>query len=512
MMDVKEGFENHERKGGNQYHYRSAEKKRKFSSHPAADLIAQLSVDAFRNTCPTELQKALKQTVLATIVMEVVSNPTDSNFHVLSFGVGTKVVSKEIIESHRTSSSANSIVRDLHAEILAKRGFQRFLYQELEKYLSSTSSSSNSCEVVQSIFEQSEGDDNLKIKDNIKFHLYTSSQPCGNACIKRWAKNDNKKDPLAAFQPHSRLYVTAAVEGQVAVLTKIHSNLRENNQKSKFESVEDALLTDGIRIFPPATAPVYTGLGNIMTCSDKIAKWNVLGLQGALLTNFLRPVYLSSVVVGRKFSEVHTRRALCCRLQDFAFVNGHLILPEQRKRSSKRKLQNPSNEIEGSKKKENENTVLSNDAGSSVYTINHPVILGTAVKFDEGALLVKYSADLKEEDERGIRIGADFQEKRCFVAWLSDRTSLTYDQEVLDGTTGEVILENGEKTPSRISSFSFELFYYSLLSRNTSLKLKMSEDAESLNYIQLKKSMIDYDQAKEILFNNSLFFSEWIKK
>jgi tRNA-specific adenosine deaminase 1 len=59
-----------------------------------------------------------------------------------------------------------------------------------------------------------------------------------------------------------------------------------------------------------------------MSCSDKIAVWNVAGIQGALVGRLLEPVYIDSVIIGgvpealRPAVKLDCERALWGRLEN----------------------------------------------------------------------------------------------------------------------------------------------------------------------------------------------------
>ena len=312
-------------------HVRHAEKSRT-STCSFADRIAELVIARYHELFSEEIRDQVKQSVLAGIVARV-EHRGQVTLHVVALGLGTKYIQWNLLQEMAAMGKWDaSHVKDAHAEVIAKRNLQLYLLKEVELYYSGESLNFEHLqegESVTGILEAVTGHPTvLRLKPGITFHLYTSSAPCGNACIRKWAKSKREtflSEYSADTYPiihHAKFFVTARKEGQVAVLVKRYSEEASHDREGRTYDVEDD--SD----VPPSCAPADSRHGCLMTCSDKLAKWNALGIQGSLLIRFLEgPIYLASVTIGRKFSRAHCERALCCRIADFHHRDFQLTHP-----------------------------------------------------------------------------------------------------------------------------------------------------------------------------------------
>jgi len=109
---------------------------------------------------------------------------------VVSLATGTRSISGTNL------SSVGEAVNDCHAEILARRGLVSFLYDQIEKYASNPE---------ESIFEPAGIDDHLrlKVKEDVRFHLYISSAPCGDASLYSLSDTSSYRQGGGALQTTS---------------------------------------------------------------------------------------------------------------------------------------------------------------------------------------------------------------------------------------------------------------------------------------------------------------------
>ena len=133
----------------------------------AADLIADAVLSKFQSLQSTIGEEPIRRKVLASIVMTS-RGDSDQKFEVISLGTGTKFISGEYI------SDQGLALNDCHGEIIARRSFLRFLYSQLDLCAEGYEE--------ESIFQKKESG-LYGLRDNVEFHLYINTSPCGDARV-----------------------------------------------------------------------------------------------------------------------------------------------------------------------------------------------------------------------------------------------------------------------------------------------------------------------------------------
>ncbi|KAL7030628.1 hypothetical protein ACKWTF_006732 [Chironomus riparius] len=121
-----------------------------------------------------------RRKVLAGIVLTIGSDIKTAR--VISVTTGTKCISGEYISEHGLA------VNDSHAEIVARRCFMTFVYDQLELHTKPEMAKD-------SVFEKPlDGNYLYRLKDNIQVHLYINTAPCGDARVFSPHENDQALD------------------------------------------------------------------------------------------------------------------------------------------------------------------------------------------------------------------------------------------------------------------------------------------------------------------------------
>ncbi|RUS69999.1 hypothetical protein EGW08_022244 [Elysia chlorotica] len=270
--------------GISQFRSRVNEEKALGGQEPqvVADHMAQLVLTKFGELTNNLSSPHARRKVLAGIVMTT-GHEGDSG-QVICLATGTKCINGEYL------SASGQAVNDCHAEVLCRRLLVKFLYQQLKMFLPNLSP-------VVSILEPQPDGRGFRLKDGVKFHLYISTSPCGDCRI---------------FSPHDAKTDEGRTPNQIS---DKHPNRRARGLlRTKIESGEGTI---PVRV--EGTIQTWDGVLQgerllTMSCSDKLTRWNVLGLQGALLHQYLPPVYLSSIVVGSWYHSEHMMRGVYGRV------------------------------------------------------------------------------------------------------------------------------------------------------------------------------------------------------
>ena len=295
------------------------------------DLIAQVALQKREGLPKTGKPQPHEWTVMAAIVA-CDTSCGDPALRVLTLATGTKCLGA----SQRDPGGL--ALGDCHAEVLTRRALLRYLCAEANALLGEDSQQApGGCGAGHRILERWERPDGraaFRLRPAVTLHLFISQPPCGDACVIVLDAGRSQGEQSGASAPRGELISGGALQlhrdQDLATLKSLPATGRTGAKllvlPKSDGSAAPAVVTDAHASClgqEAARCRRKPGRGEStlsMSCSDKIARWSLLGLQGSLWSALLAaPLALSSVTVvaplgvDPALTKVALRRALVRR-------------------------------------------------------------------------------------------------------------------------------------------------------------------------------------------------------
>ncbi|XP_017763692.1 PREDICTED: tRNA-specific adenosine deaminase 1 [Eufriesea mexicana] len=251
------------------------------------DQIAQLCLEKYDELGKNGKPSNKEWTVLSSIVLKKKNN----SLFLVALATGTKCLGKiDLINTNLYEVGCR--LSDSHAEVLVRRAFLRYLYEQIDFLLNGATSD---------IFTI---DDKKKIKlnDGISFHFFTSQTPCGDCSIflkKEFYEDDTPPMKIKKCDYNNKIEIRKLNTGKNKK-QNIDDIYRTGAKCLKSEKYQDPHLP-GVNYHVVGPLRTKPGRGNptlSLSCSDKMAKWNILGVQGSLLSLLIPTIKMETIVVG----------------------------------------------------------------------------------------------------------------------------------------------------------------------------------------------------------------------